>query len=91
VSERRRDESEAAVVCLPDVPERHHVGELPANVEVVLLPRQPGPLPDLSRVEILVPADWARQLVLAELRAICAGRAPRDGPPAGRPDAQRRR
>jgi Phosphoglycerate dehydrogenase and related dehydrogenases len=70
VSERRRDGPEAAVVCLPDVPERHQVGELPANVEVVLLPRQPGPLPDLSRVELLVPADWARQLVLAELGAM---------------------
>jgi phosphoglycerate dehydrogenase-like enzyme len=70
VSERRRDGPEAAVVCLPDEPERHHVGELPANVEVVLLPRQPGPLPDLSRVELLVPADSARQLVLAELGAM---------------------
>jgi phosphoglycerate dehydrogenase-like enzyme len=70
VSERRRDGPEAAVVCLPDVPERHQVGELPANVEVVLLPRQPGSRPDLSRVELLVPADWARQLVLAELGAM---------------------
>jgi Phosphoglycerate dehydrogenase and related dehydrogenases len=70
MSDRRRDGPEAAVVCLPDVPERHQVGELPANVEVVLLPRQPGPLPDLSRVELLVPADWARQLVLAELGAM---------------------
>jgi phosphoglycerate dehydrogenase-like enzyme len=58
------------VVCLPDVPERHQVGELPANVEVVLLPREPSPRPDLSRVELLVPADWARQLVLAEFGAM---------------------
>jgi phosphoglycerate dehydrogenase-like enzyme len=70
VSERRRDRLEEVVVCLPDVPERHHMGEIPANVEVVLLPRQPGPLPDLSRVELLVPADCARQLVLAELSAM---------------------
>ena len=70
MSEQRRDGHETAVVCLPDVPERHHIGELPANVEVVLLPRQPGPLPDLSRVELLVPADSARQLVLAELGAM---------------------
>jgi hypothetical protein len=46
------------------------MGELPANVEVVLLPREPSPRPDLSRVELLVPADWARQLVLAELGAM---------------------
>jgi phosphoglycerate dehydrogenase-like enzyme len=67
VSERHRGEPEAAVVCLPDVPERHNVGDIPANIEVVLLPRAPGPPPDLSRVELLVAADWARQLVLAEL------------------------
>jgi phosphoglycerate dehydrogenase-like enzyme len=46
------------------------MGELPANVEVVLLPRESGQLPDLSRVEFLVPADWARQVVLAELGAM---------------------
>jgi phosphoglycerate dehydrogenase-like enzyme len=67
VSERRRNGPEAAVVCVPDAPERHHMGEFPANVEVVLVPRQPGPLPDLSRVELLVPADWARKLMLVEL------------------------
>ena len=67
MSERRRNGPEAAVVCVPDAPERHHMGEFPANVEVVLVPRQPGPLPDLSRVELLVPADWARKLMLVEL------------------------
>ena len=72
MTEQRRGGLEAAVVCLPDVPERHHMGELPANVEVVLLPRPPGPLPDLSRVELLVLADWARQLVLAELGAMAS-------------------
>lgn len=70
MSERRRDGREVVVVCLPDVPERHHLGDLPANVEIVLLPGQPGPLPDLSRVELLVPDDWARQLVLDEVGAM---------------------
>lgn len=70
MSERRPHGSEAAVVCLPDLPERRHVGELPSNVEVVLLPRPPSPLPDLSRVELLVPADGARQLVLTEIGAM---------------------
>jgi phosphoglycerate dehydrogenase-like enzyme len=46
------------------------MGELPSNVEVVLLSRESGPLPDLSRVEFLVPADWARRVVLAELGAM---------------------
>ena len=60
----------AAVVGLPDVPERHNVGALPANVELVLLPDQPDSLPDLGRVELLVPPDWARQAVLAEVGAM---------------------
>jgi phosphoglycerate dehydrogenase-like enzyme len=46
------------------------MGELPSNVEVILLSRESGPLPDLSRVEFLVPADWARRVVLAELGAM---------------------
>jgi phosphoglycerate dehydrogenase-like enzyme len=58
------------VVCLPDLPERRHMGEAPANAEVVLMRRESGPLPDLSRVEFLVPADWARQVVLAEFGAM---------------------
>lgn len=70
MSEQRGDRPETVVVCLPDVPERRHMGELSANVQVVLLPRESGPLPDLSRVEFLVPAGWARQVVLAELRAM---------------------
>lgn len=67
MSERRVGRADVVVVCLPDMPERHHVGELPANVEVVLLPRQLGQLPDRDRVEFLVAADWARQLVLADI------------------------
>ena len=70
MGERRQDGPETVVVCLPDVPERRHMGELPSNVEVVLLSRESGPLPDLSRVEFLVPADWARRVVLAELGAM---------------------
>jgi len=69
VSERRQDGPETVVLCLPDVPERGNMGELPSNVGVVL-PRESGQLPDLSRVEFLVPADWARRVVLAELGAM---------------------
>jgi phosphoglycerate dehydrogenase-like enzyme len=62
-----RNASITAVVCLPDVPEQRYMGELPANLEVVRLPRPPGRLPDLSQVELLVPGDWARQVVLGQL------------------------
>jgi phosphoglycerate dehydrogenase-like enzyme len=63
---------ETVVVCLPDVPEWRSVGELPAKVEVVLLPSESGPLPDLGRVEFLVPPNSARQVVLAELSAMAS-------------------
>jgi len=43
------------VVCLPDIPERVHVGELPANVEVRLVPPEPDPVPDLAEVDLVVP------------------------------------
>ena len=61
------DRPASVVVCLPDAPERHHLGDLPANVELVLLPAQRGPLPDLGRVEMLILGDWAREAVIAEL------------------------
>lgn len=46
---------ETVVVCLPDVPERVHMGELPANVDLRLVPTEPAPLPDLADVELIVP------------------------------------
>ena len=63
MGERDQDGSGVVVVCLPDTPERRHVGDLPANVEVVLLSRGPGPLPDLGRVELLVPAGGAKDVL----------------------------
>jgi phosphoglycerate dehydrogenase-like enzyme len=46
---------DTVVVCLPDIPERHHIGELPANVDVRLVPPEPEPVPDLAEVDLLVP------------------------------------
>ncbi|MEA2605723.1 MAG: hypothetical protein QOI00_480, partial [Chloroflexota bacterium] len=43
------------VVCLPDVPERIHMGELPSNVDVRLVPPEPKPVPDLAQVDLVVP------------------------------------
>ena len=67
VVERRRSRMKSVVVCVPGVPERSHIGALPANVELVLVARELSPGLDLTRVEFLVPADWAKQLVLARL------------------------
>jgi phosphoglycerate dehydrogenase-like enzyme len=46
---------DTVVVCLPDIPERVHMGELPANVDVRLVPPEPEPVPDLAEVDLLVP------------------------------------
>jgi phosphoglycerate dehydrogenase-like enzyme len=55
------------VVCLPDVPERVHMGELPANVDVRLVPPEPEPVPDLAEVELIVPFGRTREPLLALL------------------------
>ena len=52
------------VVCLPDVPERVHLGELPANVDVRLVPPEPEPVPDLAEVELIVPYASIRKALL---------------------------
>ena len=53
------------IVCLPDAPERRFMGDLP-GVAVVLAPEH-GPQPDLTRVDLVVPAGWMRQAVYAAL------------------------
>ncbi|HYK96221.1 MAG TPA: NAD(P)-dependent oxidoreductase [Candidatus Dormibacteraeota bacterium] len=62
---------ERVIVCLPDIPELAFMGELPANVDVVLVGDEPAPLPDLSQVELIVPIPRVRPALLALL----------DGPP----------
>ena len=58
------------VVCLPDVPERRHMGELPDNVEVALVSPDAGPIPDLARVDLIVPVDRTRQPLIDSLAAV---------------------
>jgi phosphoglycerate dehydrogenase-like enzyme len=55
---------EPVVVCLPDVPERAYMGELPANVEMRLAPSEPAALPDLADVELIVPSMRVRPALL---------------------------
>jgi phosphoglycerate dehydrogenase-like enzyme len=61
------------VVCLPDVPEGVHMGAFPPNVEVRLVPPDPGPVPDLADVELIVPSERIRP-PLFELLAGGGGR-----------------
>jgi phosphoglycerate dehydrogenase-like enzyme len=66
-------ETDKVVVCLPDIPERAHMGELPANVDVRLVPPEPEPVPDLADVDLVVPFMRTRE-PLFELLAGQAGR-----------------
>ena len=56
------------VVCLPDLPERRFMGDLPTNVEVVLIPPEPASLPDLTRVDLIVPIGRVREPLFELLR-----------------------
>jgi phosphoglycerate dehydrogenase-like enzyme len=60
--------SDRVVVSLPDVPELVHMGELPANADVRLVPREPAPVPDLAEAELIVP-DMRTRAPLLELLA----------------------
>jgi phosphoglycerate dehydrogenase-like enzyme len=51
---------QTVVVCLPDLPELVHLGELPANVDVRLVSPETGPVPDLGEVEFVVPFKATR-------------------------------
>jgi phosphoglycerate dehydrogenase-like enzyme len=66
-------ESTSVVVCLPDVGERVHMGDLPANVNVRLVPPEPEPIPDLADVALVVPYLRIRESLL-ELLAGGGGR-----------------
>jgi len=57
------------VVCLPDLPERRFMGEFPANVDVVLIPPEPGDVPDLAGIDLIVPTGRARPALFEALRA----------------------
>ncbi len=64
---------DAVVVCLPDITERVHMGELPANVDVRLVRPEPDPVPDLAEVDLVVPYTRIRE-PLFELLAGGGGR-----------------
>lgn len=61
------------VVCLPDMPERAHMGHLPTNIEVRLVSPEPAPLPDLTEVDLIVPL-WRVRTALREILAGPPGR-----------------
>ena len=58
---------DTVVVCLPDMPERAYMGEMPANVEVRLVSPEPAPLPDLAEVDLVVPLRRIRDPLFESL------------------------
>ena len=54
-------------MCLPDMPERAHMGDLPSNVEVRLVSPEPAPLPDLAEVDLVVPLRRIRDALFEAL------------------------
>lgn len=69
MSEALPGPANGVVVCLPDIPERQLMGELPANVRVVLVAPEPAPLPLLSGVDLIVPTRRVREPLLDTLRS----------------------
>jgi phosphoglycerate dehydrogenase-like enzyme len=67
VIEPRDAPNQPVVVCLPDLPERRLLGEMPANVEVVLIPMDGEPVPDLERVDMIIPVGRAREALIEVL------------------------
>ena len=55
------------MVCLPDSPDRRHMGELPDNVEVRLFGPEDGAMPDLTRADLVVPLGRGRKALLEAL------------------------
>ncbi len=69
MSEERRGPSDhVVVVCLPDTPDRRHMGELPDTVEVRLFEPSDGPMPDFARVDLVVPLGQGRKALVEALR-----------------------
>ena len=56
--------SDRVVVCLPDIPDRAHMGEFPANVDVRLVPPEPEPVPNVAEVDLIVPDERTREPLL---------------------------
>ncbi len=52
--------AEPVVVFAPDVPERSLLGDLPANVELVPVSLEDGPIPDFARADLVIPMGRMR-------------------------------
>ncbi len=63
-----RSAGDPVVVYAPDLPELALVGDLPANVELVRVSLEEGPLPDFAAVDLVIPMGRMREPLVDALR-----------------------
>lgn len=60
--------SDRLVVCAPDVAERGFMGDIPANVDLVPVSPADGPMPDFTKVDLVIPTRQMRDPLFEALR-----------------------
>jgi len=68
VTQSGRRAGDLVTVCLPDIPERRFMGDLPPGAELLVTPES-RPAPDLRQVDLVVPARWMREPLFEALAA----------------------
>ncbi len=63
-----RTANDRLVVYAPDLPEREFMGEIPANVELVPVSLEDGPMPDFGIVDLVIPMRRMREPLFEVLR-----------------------
>ncbi len=56
------------VVYVPDVPEREFMGDIPASIDLVPVPLEDGPMPDLALADLVIPMGRMRDPLFEALR-----------------------
>jgi phosphoglycerate dehydrogenase-like enzyme len=57
------------VVYVPDIPERAFMGDIPANIDLVTVPLENGPMPDFALCDLVIPMRRMREPLLDALGA----------------------
>ncbi len=64
-----RPAGDRVVVYVPDLPELPLMGDIPVNVDLVRVPPEDGPMPDLVGADLVIPNGRMREPLLELLRA----------------------
>jgi phosphoglycerate dehydrogenase-like enzyme len=69
VSFAPRTADDHVTVYAPDLPELAFMGDIPANVEVVRVSLEDGPMPDFAQVDLVIPMRRMREPLFEAMRA----------------------